>query len=75
MTDQENAPQTKQVQVSPIKQLRLIRSNERPNDALLEITTGNGAQHFLLPKASLSDLAQKLADFAKGGGQDTGSAA
>ena len=75
MTDQETAPKTNQVQASAIRQLRLIRTNERPNDAVLEITTGNGVQHFLLPKASLNDLAQKLADFAKGGGQDTGSAA
>lgn len=70
MTDQTTPQQTppNTVQASPIKQLRLIRPNERPNDALLEITTGKGVQHFLLPGGSLRELSEKFARFADGEG-------
>jgi hypothetical protein len=65
MSSPSDIPQANRVKVSPIKQVRVIRTEERPNDAVLEITTGNGAQHFLLPKSALGELAQSLASFAK----------
>ena len=61
MTNQNSTSASNQVQASVIKHLRLIRTDERPNDVVLEITTGRGVEHFLLPKASVNDLAQKLA--------------
>lgn len=61
MTDQAATPTSNQVQASLIKQLRIIRTSERPDDILLQITTGKGAEHFLLPKAAVKDLVEKLA--------------
>ncbi len=67
MSDVTNTPQTTAVQAAPVKQMRLIRTQERPKDALLEITTGKDVQHFLIPEAALNGLAEKLAAFANSG--------
>lgn len=66
MSDATTLP-TKSVQASPVKQLRLIRTQERPKDALLAITTGKGVQHFLIPEAALKDLAKNLMAFSSSG--------
>lgn len=42
--------------VAIMKQLRLVRAPERPNDAVLEITTVQGPQRFLLPKSAMKAL-------------------
>ncbi len=73
MSDVTNSPQPS-VQASPVKQMRLIRTQERPKDALLEITTSKGVQHFLIPEGALNNLAKNLMAFSSGGtssGQQT----
>jgi hypothetical protein len=65
MSDTENAaaPETRQVRAASIRRLRLMHANERPGDAIIEITTGNGTQHFLIAGAALPQLAGKLLAF------------
>jgi hypothetical protein len=65
MSNTENiaAPETRQVRAASIRRLRLMHANERPGDAIIEITTGNGTQHFLIARAALPQLAAKLAAF------------
>ena len=59
-----DTPQNQKITASAIKQVRVMGTNERPNDAIIEVTTNMGTQHFLLPKASLPELAEKLKTFA-----------
>jgi hypothetical protein len=65
MSNIENtaAPETQQVRAAPIRRLRLMHTNERPGDAIMEITIDNGTQHFLIAKAALPLLAAKLVAF------------
>jgi len=54
------------VTVSPVREVRLMRPAERPNDVVLEVVTTAGTkQYFLLPEASLLTLAQKLVGFVR----------
>jgi hypothetical protein len=69
MSDISNAPEsgtaeTKQVQALAVTQLRLINANERPNDAVIELTTNKGKHYFTMPKAGLNEFAEKLKRFA-----------
>ena len=75
MTD-DNAGQTpekKQVQAANVTQMRLLRASERPDDALIELTTAKGTDYFVLPGKALPDLVQKLTKFQQGGGTDSSS--
>ncbi|MBM1817401.1 hypothetical protein [Pseudosulfitobacter pseudonitzschiae] len=56
--------------VAIMKQLRLVRAPERPNDAVLEITTVQGPQRFLLPKSAMKAFAEKLVAFEQSDGPD-----
>lgn len=40
--------------------------SQRPDDAVLEILTANGAQRFVLPKSAMHAFAEKLLAFEKG---------
>lgn len=54
------------ITASPVKSVRLVGTEERPGDALLQITTQGGTQTFLVPRAALPKLADSLIAFASG---------
>ena len=61
--------QSLQVRAKAIQQVRLMNTQERPDAALIEFTTGeNEKLHFLLPKAALAELAQKMIAFGEKNG-------
>lgn len=65
--DENQTSQGSTVRAKQVRQVRLMRTEQRPQDALLELTTKEGPQHFLIPLAALPELARKLEEF--GGSQ------
>ena len=65
----EQAPTDERISASLVRSVRLVAIKERPGDALLQITTHNGVQAFLIPKSGLPKLAESLKAFAD---RDTG---
>ncbi|MEO9970414.1 hypothetical protein [Roseibium sp.] len=71
--DTDGSNKTNTAKVAIIKQLRLVRAPERPNDAVLEITTAQGPQRFLLPKSAMKAFAEKLIAFEQSDGPKSSS--
>jgi hypothetical protein len=59
-----DATPSTRVQVRAIRNMRVINAAERPNDAIIELTTSEGAQHFSLPKEQLANLILALSRFS-----------
>jgi len=51
------------VEAKRVRSFRVLHPNDRVNEVVLELTTVDGVQHFLLPTSSLVTLS-KLADKA-----------